>query len=140
MFVSATDYHPQITSPCINVGTLTGAPSFDLENNARPQPALSNPDMGCYEIDQLPTEVLSLQFEPTMDIYPNPSTAEVTVTFSKTTRCNIQLTNTLGEMLEQAQINSSSHTLDMSSRPKGIYFVTVSDEAGNKTVRKIVKM
>jgi hypothetical protein len=73
-------------------------------------------------------------------IFPNPSTAEVTVTFSKTTRCNIQLTNTLGEMLEQTQIYSSWHTLDMSSSPKGIYFVTITDEEGNKTVKKIVKM
>ena len=52
----------------------------------------------------------------------------------------MKLQNTLGEILEQTQINSSSLTLDMSNKPKGIYFVTVSDDAGNKAVRKVVKM
>ena len=36
-------------SPAIGAGTLTGAPSTDIEGNPRPNPEGSNPDMGAYE-------------------------------------------------------------------------------------------
>jgi outer membrane protein assembly factor BamB len=75
-----------------------------------------------------------------VSVFPNPATTEVTINFGKPAPRNVHLTNTLGEALEQTQINSSSHTLNMSSRPGGIYFFVVTDEAGNKTVSKIVKM
>jgi hypothetical protein len=78
--------------------------------------------------------------ENRVTIFPNPVTTEVTISFGTASSYKVQLTNSLGELLEQTQINSSSHTLDISSRPKGIYFITAIDEEGNKAVRKIVKM
>ncbi|CAG5077378.1 PKD domain-containing protein [Parvicella tangerina] len=45
LFLGAGDYTLQGTSPCINTGDLTGAPSSDLTNNAR----VGNPDMGAFE-------------------------------------------------------------------------------------------
>ncbi len=47
LFVGSGDYHLQETSPCINTGTSTGAPSVDIEETARPQGA--GYDMGAYE-------------------------------------------------------------------------------------------
>lgn len=35
--VPTGDYHLQITSPCVDAGTLVGAPSVDLDGNSRPQ-------------------------------------------------------------------------------------------------------
>ncbi|WP_428665800.1 BspA family leucine-rich repeat surface protein [Runella sp.] len=48
--VSLGDYHVQVCSPAINAGDNTGAPTKDLEGNARPYPA-GTPivDMGAYE-------------------------------------------------------------------------------------------
>lgn len=94
---------------------------------------------GTYEIN-LVNSVDNLNAETFISISPNPSTTEVTINFGKATRCTVQLHNTLGEMLQQTQTNSATLTLNMSNKPKGIYFVTVTDEAGNKTVKKIVKM
>jgi hypothetical protein len=45
LFLNSEDYHLQITSPCINKGTLTGAPLMDLDGNRRD----ADPDMGAYE-------------------------------------------------------------------------------------------
>ncbi|RMZ49418.1 tandem-95 repeat protein [Candidatus Marinimicrobia bacterium PRS2] len=36
-------------SPCIGAGTTSGAPTTDIVENPRPNPAESNPDMGVYE-------------------------------------------------------------------------------------------
>jgi len=46
-FISNTDFHLQSISPCVNTGTLTGAPPTDIEGN--PRPVGFYPDMGAYE-------------------------------------------------------------------------------------------
>ena len=43
------DYHLQNFSQCIGAGTISGAPSTDIEGNSRPNPAGSDPDIGAYE-------------------------------------------------------------------------------------------
>ena len=79
-------------------------------------------------------------FNNVLFIFPNPATTEVTINFSKAARYDVQLCNTLGEVLEQTQINTATLSLNMSGYAKGIYFVAVRDEAGNKVVKKVVKM
>jgi hypothetical protein len=50
---SATgDYHLKSTSPAIDAGTNSGAPSYDLDNGARPQGAST--DIGAYEWNATP--------------------------------------------------------------------------------------
>jgi hypothetical protein len=46
LFVGAGNYTLQVTSPCINAGNVTGAPSTDLTNFTR----TGNPDMGAFEL------------------------------------------------------------------------------------------
>jgi len=75
-----------------------------------------------------------------LSIYPNPSTAEITMSFAKAAHYNVQLHNTLGEVLQQTQTNSATLTLNISRYTKGIYFITVTDEQRNKVMRKVVKL
>jgi hypothetical protein len=49
IYAGLSNYHLANTSPCIGAGKLDGAPIADIENNPRPNPAGSNPDMGAYE-------------------------------------------------------------------------------------------
>ena len=54
---SATDdYTLQSSSPCVDYGTLTGAPTDDIRHYSR----VANPDVGCYESNgtSLPIELL----------------------------------------------------------------------------------
>ncbi|MDO8586011.1 MAG: choice-of-anchor Q domain-containing protein, partial [Armatimonadota bacterium] len=46
------DYHLQSGSPCIGVGTNTGAPAEDIEGNSRPWPSGGVCDLGAYERQQ----------------------------------------------------------------------------------------
>ena len=49
MYASLGNYHLADTSPGIGAGKVDGAPFTDIENNPRPNPVGSNPDMGAYE-------------------------------------------------------------------------------------------
>ena len=75
-----------------------------------------------------------------ISVYPVPAASEVTLNFGKEMRGTLQFHNIHGEVLEQTQINSAALTLDIGDKPKGIYFITVIDENGNKAVTKVVKM
>jgi|GEM_PF-2400689 len=47
LFVAIDDFHLQPNSPCIDTGTLIGAPLFDIEG--KPRPIGMNIDLGVYE-------------------------------------------------------------------------------------------
>lgn len=55
--LATRDFHLQSSSPCIDRGTLTGAPSSDLDNVPRPQGAAI--DIGAYEYAAPPTAAFS---------------------------------------------------------------------------------
>ena len=85
MFVSATDFHLLPGSPCINAGTLSGAPVTDLENNTRPMAAGTNPDLGCYEYNQ-PLGVKDWRKKEisTLECIPNPFSQSALFKFNVT--------------------------------------------------------
>jgi hypothetical protein len=63
------DYHLKDWSPAIGAGTVSGAPTTDIDGNPRPNPAGSNPDMGAYENP--------LAFSSFDLVYPFPDTTIV---------------------------------------------------------------
>jgi hypothetical protein len=97
-------------------------------------------DIFIAKIDHLFAGIENLNSDNGMYLFPNPSTSEVTISFGKTIHCKVQLSNTIGEVLEEIKTNSSTLSFNLADRPKGIYFITAIDEEGNKAVRKIVKM
>lgn len=48
--VANGDYHLTSSSPSLGTGTSSGAPNVDIDNNTRPYPSGTNPDMGAYEM------------------------------------------------------------------------------------------
>lgn len=92
-------------------------------------------------ICNLKTDVTKLETEDNyISIFPNPATTEVTINFEKLARYNVRLYNTLGEILEEIQINSATLSYNISGYAKGIYFITVTDDKRNKVNRKVIKM
>ncbi len=72
-------------------------------------------------------------------IFPNPVREEVTISFGKELRHTVQLFNLQGEVLFQTTTNKMQIKLNVSDYPKGIYFIIVTDEAGNKVTNKMLK-
>ena len=86
------------------------------------------------------TAIAELNADNFISTFPNPTAAQVTLNFKKVINGSMQLFNSFGELLGQTQISSSMFSTDMSNKPKGIYFISVTDASGNKVVKKIVKM
>ena len=139
-FFSASDYHLQMSSPCINGGTLAGAPAYDLEGNPRPQPALSNPDMGCFEVDQIITQI-ELQNTLEVSVYPNPVVNELFITgYSQAEISFIEINDALGNRLVSLRASDANRTgtsIDFSTFPGGIYFCRIFSGDKSKTVKII---
>ncbi|MGV3696180.1 T9SS type A sorting domain-containing protein [Flavobacterium sp.] len=77
------------------------------------------------------------EFDNTVKIYPNPTTSIIHVD-SEFEITSIELYDIQGRILETHLENESKSTLDLSTKPKGIYFVKIKTEKGSK-VEKIVK-
>ena len=80
LFVDAAlgDYHLQADSPCINAGTLNGAPETDIEGNPRNE----LPDIGAYEfiiVDTTPPEITLGEPIPSILWPPNHKFVDVII-------------------------------------------------------------
>ncbi len=80
------------------------------------------------------------ELQKSISVYPNPVNSEVIINFDQVVHGTLQLSNTLGEVLEQTQINASVFILDLGDKPKGVYFITVTDEQGDKLMKKVAKL
>lgn len=70
-------------------------------------------------------------------VHPNPTTGIVTITGENLRQAKV--VNTLGQKILSVQGKRDKLHIDMTALPAGIYFVTVTDEEGQKCVRKVVK-
>ncbi len=76
------DYHLQDSSPCIDAGTSTGAPSDDIDGNERPMG--EGVDMGSDEVDpSTPPAVKSITRSDPASELTNASQVKYSVLFSK---------------------------------------------------------
>ena len=76
-------------------------------------------------------------------LFPNPATSEITVASTGFNVERIEMWSVVGERVKVLPLNplkGTSASIDVSLLPAGIYFVTVTDDAGNKVVKKVVKM
>jgi plastocyanin len=74
-----------------------------------------------------------------ISVYPNPFKSKVTLDFNQVVRGTLLVSNSFGEALQETTISVSALTLDLGDKPNGVYFVAVTDAAGNRQVRTIVK-
>lgn len=80
--------------------------------------------------------------EDNIIIFPNPVTNELRIDNSELRIERVELYNMVGEPVSKYQFSTINHQLsiDVSQLLRGIYFITLTDEAGRKLTRKVVKM
>ena len=71
-----------------------------------------------------------------LSVYPNPTEGIMTLSMQKGLG-EVSIFNTLGELVFQADIQSPTADIDLSSLPSGIYFLKVCSDTETLT-RKIV--
>lgn len=72
-------------------------------------------------------------------IYPNPSNGTITVDFAENKKHIVTIKNLVGqEVYSNIYFSSSTGKIDISSYEKGVYLITIKDEAMNNYINKIV--
>ncbi len=73
-----------------------------------------------------------------LHIYPNPTKNVVTVQTNQTGRYSIEITSLNGQIIHSFVSNQDSQQINLSSYPKGVYFITVRSNKSTIT-EKIIK-
>jgi hypothetical protein len=146
LFNSPSDYSLQPVSPCVNAGTLNGAPLVDISGSPRPMPAMTNPDIGAYEINQITTGLsVHSPFSSKLRVYPNPFTQNFEVEFNLTNDGDVSLelfeiTGRLSMKYQREKTTSGILKLSMNTEelPSGVYILKFSSESAIYT-EKLIK-
>jgi len=118
------DFHLQNVSPCIDSGTDVGLPY-----------AGTAPDMGCYEYGYgiSVADYQSVDFS----LFPNPSTGIFQIN-SEQTIVDIKVFDLLGKIIFNQSNETQIKSIDLSSIPKGSYFVEITTQDNKRAVKKII--
>lgn len=106
----------------------------DDECESGPANSFKNPDQNYVMIEVLGVDGNNVNG---MMIYPNPTKNNLTVNAEAMTR--ITITNTLGQVVYDNNVNSDNEVVDMSQFDAGIYMVRITTENGS-IVRKVSKI
>ncbi len=98
-----------------------------------------NANSSTYGIDEKPNPLDVKKLE--MTLFPNPTQGQFTLAVKNIELQNAQIFifNLLGQIVSRKTINSQSVILDLSSQPRGMYFVKLQTENGGEIIQKIQK-
>jgi len=74
-----------------------------------------------------------------VQIFPNPTSEELTIKMDPHAYNSFTITNNVGQVLMQQQLNTTQTIVSVKSIPAGMYYITLKGDNGN-TVQKFVKM
>jgi photosystem II stability/assembly factor-like uncharacterized protein len=86
------------------------------------------------------TGILEQTTSSHFQVYPNPAKDFITVLSSSTEvgKRKLSLNNSLGQELYHIETTFNTQTIDLTSQPKGLYFVRVTNSKGESAVQKLV--
>ena len=84
-------------------------------------------------------ELAAVDEEPLTTLTVSPTLTEGVVTLSGAKLRKATVYNTLGQHVLTKKEDTATMTLDLSSQPSGLYFISVTDQNGQRCVKKIVK-
>ncbi len=132
-FAGAADYHLSITSPCIASASSPTLIPYDRDNNIRPLPAGSVPDMGCYELDQSITGLSTHENGNTI-LYPNPASSFFRINDSASRTHVIRIYDITGKLLLQNTNLLNDEPVWVNHLKSGIYIVQIEGKSPMKMV------
>ncbi|MBL7936243.1 MAG: T9SS type A sorting domain-containing protein [Bacteroidia bacterium] len=99
---------------------------------------------GAFKYSQIVSELCSNNNQPLFSFYPNPSTGQVNILLSNIQNQNvsIEITNALGQLVAKRNLtaneNQLTETINIETKTKGIYFITVTTNSKQFTDKIII--
>ncbi len=135
---SDNDFRLQEGSPLINAGVAAGAPTLDLDGNAR----VGVPDIGCYEFQMVSdTDDIAIDQSTKLLVLPNPARTDAAVILDSEVQgvIAIELVNVQGQLLQQTTQykgrGEETIPLSVATLPAGVYLVRVHQAGVTYTTR-----
>ena len=76
---------------------------------------------------------------PEIKLYPNPTTNILTIATDKSGQYSFEITSLKGHLIYKGEMEGPTHQIDLSSFPRGVYFVTIRSKVFVST-KKIIKI
>ncbi len=93
-------------------------------------PEFSNPPSAKLSAKSNNAQTTSRSINTSLSVYPNPSNGLINLSFGKSVKGSIAVSNIMGQWLVTQSVMGESSTLDLSEFSSGIYFVTFMSENG----------
>jgi hypothetical protein len=71
-------------------------------------------------------------------VYPNPSNGNSIYVVSSKNLSKIEITNSIGKIVHISSPNINNTVVDLTVQPKGIYFITITNDDGTFTTKKLL--
>lgn len=81
----------------------------------------------------------TLSNDSKFNVFPNPATSEINVSFGTATEREVTLISVVGEKIESKTISGLNTNFDVSNLPSGVYMIEVLTNNSKNTERVIVK-
>jgi ELWxxDGT repeat protein len=92
-----------------------------------------------WSLDTTTLSASNLKSSKRIKIYPNPVSTDLTIEPSFTGNYQLKVVNQLGQLVLKQIQNTSSTSLDVSNLSKGLYFLNINSENGEKQTIKFIK-
>ena len=96
-------------------------------------------DTSCHFYGSLSAPIVSNEVVGTIEVVPNPSFGEITITSNGSTIKEFYLTNMTGKLLLRSAVTDETIHADISALPSGLYFLHVKRKDGDEVVKKVLK-
>jgi len=83
------------------------------------------------------SSIKSLSKINSFQVYPNPTNAEVNISFSDAQLRTIAIVNAMGQLVNSYQCKTNF--IELALDKQGLYFITIQDALGNSKTSKVVK-
>ncbi len=129
------------------VGSINGHSSHDgfghLVNDPYPTPfASSGFDLDAVGVMNMVgvTGLQSTVAPVSVKVYPNPATEKLTISLKESGAYAAVLSGVTGNRVLQTTLQQGANELQVAKYPAGIYYLTITDEKGNRWAEKITKL
>lgn len=87
----------------------------------------------CHEVNTI--GILEDDLGYVVSIYPNPSDGQFTISGDQLIGTELNVFNTVGELVYEKTVNSNTVVIDLSNHSTGIYILEITSESGTKTTK-----